>query len=618
MTTQTKHSLATLLIGVLFGSLSITPTAYADGSRLESRLEGEASGSPPEIAERFGIELLSNAGNYGFRLSGGIQGNVAGLLIGIEPTDLPIHDANLLVMPMRVRAAAFDARGEQTFASNVGAMLPSQVLYVQGFHSGVSDGEQVFVLSQRLRVELVEREINTDFDFDTAMDLNNLSSTVNDGDRSVGRDLGGCWTLLHYIENPDTDTQLLIAKNSVWNDLAVVFGNTQSLRDLATDLSVDLTDHRLEDGRLIEDAYHRGFYNAYQSVRSNLVNTLMAELNDVDARQGSRVFFTGHSLGGALATIASFDLTDDVLARGFSSDNVLMYSFGAPRSMSRNIFPHHKRRVTQSYAVAIDDDVITHLPFSITWLSNPYTHVQNMVALDATSMPRLTFGPDDFDYGYWDSNWRLQDEDHPHFHYAERIRSASQKGGYQKPHVSLSVNSAGNMQLHWDHSILYRKDWVGLYHGYPTDPSDFLRSGLRRYFQWADRGTSWNSGWAKGEDLFTAYVDGRYGRIVAVDDYVPTTPRVWMTKYDGWLGDFVTLNWSVSDAGRLDKVALYDRDPWEAGPDGYLFLQWKKPVNDDDNQHVTERRWRAGYYVAYIHTDEFGNKSILAVAGPTR
>lgn len=52
---------------------------------------------------------------------------------------------------------------------------------------------------------------------------------------------------------------------------------------------------------------HQGFYNAFQSVEGYMrseVQKLLAQF------RGAKIFVTGHSLGGALATVAALDIKE--------------------------------------------------------------------------------------------------------------------------------------------------------------------------------------------------------------------------------------------------------------------------------------------------------------------
>ena len=65
---------------------------------------------------------------------------------------------------------------------------------------------------------------------------------------------------------------------------------------------------------------------------------------------------SGHSLGGALATLAAFDIRKELLKASRSEVQVLCYSFGAPRTGNHAFAKEYNRMVPDTWAV-INDQV---------------------------------------------------------------------------------------------------------------------------------------------------------------------------------------------------------------------------------------------------------------------
>ncbi|XP_065179906.1 uncharacterized protein LOC135810344 [Sycon ciliatum] len=98
---------------------------------------------------------------------------------------------------------------------------------------------------------------------------------------------------------------------------------------------------------------HRGFYNAYMALRSRVWDLV---------RRGramyrtSRVYVTGHSMGGALAVLAALDLKVN------RRMDVRMINFGAPRVGSPCFARYYSQRLTNSLRIAHKWDPVTLVP----------------------------------------------------------------------------------------------------------------------------------------------------------------------------------------------------------------------------------------------------------------
>jgi len=97
---------------------------------------------------------------------------------------------------------------------------------------------------------------------------------------------------------------------------------------------------------------HQGFTDVYASLRSGLRAALSR------ARAGEkRLYVTGHSLGGALATLCALDL-----AAGPVPLSPIVYTFGAPRVGDAAFAAAYNRQVGHSHRVYNSYDVVPHLP----------------------------------------------------------------------------------------------------------------------------------------------------------------------------------------------------------------------------------------------------------------
>lgn len=465
-----------------------------------------------------------------------------------------------------------------------------------------------------------DRPSGTDFDTSTALmllDLANQAYSV-DGTWNQGRIVStdsSCWRLIEFIEYSDkarfVDTQLFVADNIMTGDLAIAFrGTWEMLPDAGTDAAASGADWTLHDGTVVGDSVHEGFKTAYYVTRREILRVLSANLSQ---DPGARVYFTGHSLGGALATLAALDLTPNLVDAGYQRENVVMYSFEAPRSISQALYETYHEVVPHSFAVALQEDVVPHVPPATG--SNPYTHIPFMVVLNQTGSDVVVEqGPGSMYQGcrgvapYTDL---VSTPFHGPLLVEARLKAA---GSGASPSVSLGVEN-GLMQLRWA-GVTGPCDWVALFRGIPstsTNPDDRL-SGLTAW-QWATEPSPYTTGYAKGDHFYAGLVNG-FGQVTTVSpEYIPSTPKVWLS-YDP--DGYIQLNWSVADPGKWDFVALYASDPASAGTNGYETLQWQWATKG--TSWVTGRpnfyESSHGWYVAYVQEDDAGNRRILAKAGP--
>ncbi|KAA8494630.1 Lipase [Porphyridium purpureum] len=123
---------------------------------------------------------------------------------------------------------------------------------------------------------------------------------------------------------------------------------------------------------------HRGFARAYDAMRAD-VQLLVTELFGSEGRfmtKHPRLFVTGHSLGGALATLCAFDLA---LHLELPKNRISLYTYGSPKVGNRAFARRFSVLVPHSWRVVNKDDFITNNPKD-TW--EHYEHVPRAVLVD--------------------------------------------------------------------------------------------------------------------------------------------------------------------------------------------------------------------------------------------
>lgn len=120
---------------------------------------------------------------------------------------------------------------------------------------------------------------------------------------------------------------------------------------------------------------HSGFLKQYQSMRFAVMSSIYKM-----AWKGQRkkIVFTGHSLGGALATLCGAVVKEEI-----PELHVSVYTFGSPR-VGNKAFAQVFKAVDVSSRCVNGSDVVTTLPF---W---NYEHVHGEVYVGKKSFPNTT------------------------------------------------------------------------------------------------------------------------------------------------------------------------------------------------------------------------------------
>lgn len=215
------------------------------------------------------------------------------------------------------------------------------------------------------------------------------------------------------VSNIETDTHALLVDG---NDRIVVsFRGTNSWRNLRTDLkafhvkmnrvlptlfgdsedicnggSLGSVSHAILGSRDGQDAkIHRGFAAAYKSVAVRVIQGI----KKMQAERPRPVFLTGHSLGGALATICAYDC---VLKLDIGARDLYVATYGSPRVGNGAFRRLYDEAVPASWRVSIAADLVTKLP------KVGYQHVGKKVML--TTAGDLFIDPNSLELSIWDGD----------------------------------------------------------------------------------------------------------------------------------------------------------------------------------------------------------------------
>jgi len=167
----------------------------------------------------------------------------------------------------------------------------------------------------------------------------------------------GGFTLIATFNSTETDTQAFLAKNDEYAVLA--FRGTEVTKK--TDI---VTDAKALKVRATEGGIHQGFAGAYTSIMKEIKKEL-------EKLPGFPIYITGHSLGAALATVATQYLEKDVIEESkapLRDQIAACYTFGSPR-VGDELF--REKLKSPVYRVVNTTDIVTVVPL----LAMGYTHV---------------------------------------------------------------------------------------------------------------------------------------------------------------------------------------------------------------------------------------------------
>lgn len=183
-------------------------------------------------------------------------------------------------------------------------------------------------------------------------------------------------------------TQAYVAYNVLENEIIVSFRGSTNIANWVSNLNYFQTPYKQVPGAQV----HRGFFAAYNGVQGQVINAVRALFKSYPS---ARILFTGHSLGGALASIAAVDLKEQL---GLSSSIITFYTYGSPRVGNQafsdyvfGLFPNGGYQRVTHY-----NDVVPHVPPTAfgfnhigdeTWYFNAGTDLSYRVCKNQAGKP---------------------------------------------------------------------------------------------------------------------------------------------------------------------------------------------------------------------------------------
>jgi len=175
---------------------------------------------------------------------------------------------------------------------------------------------------------------------------------------------GKSFTLGYTTFNAKTNTIITSFRGTNGLPTDPNYNSIISILNWRTNLDFTLTDYSTNKETYKNAKVHRGFLNAYGGVKDKFFKEIQ-EL--VRIHPTANILFTGHSLGGALATLATIDFY-----RSTNNKNILLYTFGSPRVGNNDFAKYFDSLPIKSYRVVHHDDLVPQIPL----LTQNYMHVK--------------------------------------------------------------------------------------------------------------------------------------------------------------------------------------------------------------------------------------------------
>lgn len=180
----------------------------------------------------------------------------------------------------------------------------------------------------------------------------------------------------YVFDNKDTETQGFIFPKMAYpygtNQLFIVFRGTEcKIKDWLTDLNgfQTVVPYNNDSSPI---RVHKGFIEAYKSVRTNIHEYLNYNKNKI-----CNVICAGHSLGGALATLCAVDINYN-----YNDIPIEVYTAGSPMIGNKAFVESYNKRLFNSTRAYLYSDIVPKCPPS--WLqviSGKYEHVNHGLPL---------------------------------------------------------------------------------------------------------------------------------------------------------------------------------------------------------------------------------------------
>jgi len=151
--------------------------------------------------------------------------------------------------------------------------------------------------------------------------------------------------------------------------LVIVFRGSDGKKDWIDNLKIwkkDIRKTRPYSGARPDIKVHQGFIEQYKTIRKVIRQIVESYPNQKE------IIITGHSLGGALATLSAVDIKYN-----YPEKSVLCITFGSPRVGNKAFTRSFIKRVPRSFRFVCGDDLVCKVPMPVLG----FKHISNKIQL---------------------------------------------------------------------------------------------------------------------------------------------------------------------------------------------------------------------------------------------
>jgi len=184
------------------------------------------------------------------------------------------------------------------------------------------------------------------FNLNNALLLAKASKAAYETEDTIKRRMKTIWDFQNFKYIDENDTQCFVIGND--KGIILAFKGTTSIEDWLTNVKI-----RKVTGSLGGTKVHSGFKSALDCVWARVESTVSEFQNG----KSHSLWITGHSLGGALATLATARFLDS--GRAVKA----LYTLGQPRVGDEAFSDVFNVSFSSVYRLVNNEDIVTRIPF---------------------------------------------------------------------------------------------------------------------------------------------------------------------------------------------------------------------------------------------------------------